>query len=55
MQKHSREAIMKSAIDHMLYGLRGAYESVQTSENYSRLMGKVCEIDNKLTQKLKAA
>ena len=53
MQKHSREAIMKSAIDQMLYGLRGTYESVQASENYSRLMGKVCEIDNKLTQKLK--
>lgn len=44
---------MKSAIEQMCFGLRGTYESVRTSEKYSLLMGKVCEVDDKLTEKLK--
>ena len=44
---------MKSAIEQMCFGLRGTYESVKTSEKYSQLMDKVCQIDNKLTEKLK--
>lgn len=44
---------MKSAIEEMCFGLRGTYESVRTSGKYSQLMDKVCEVDNKLTEKLK--
>lgn len=44
---------MKSAIEQMCFGLRGTYESVRTSEKYSQLMDKVCEVDDKLTEKLK--
>lgn len=43
---------MKSAIEQMCFGLRGTYESVRASEKYSLLMGKVCEVDDKLTEKL---
>ena len=44
---------MKSAIEQMCFGLRGTYESVRASEKYSQLMDKVCEFDDKLTEKLK--
>ena len=44
---------MKSAIEQMCFGLRGTYESVRPSEKYSQLMDKVCEFNNKLTEKLK--
>lgn len=44
---------MKSAIEQMCFGLRGTYESVRASNKYSQLMDKVCEFDDKLTEKLK--
>lgn len=44
---------MKSAIEQMCAGLRGTYESVHTTEKYSQLMENVCQLDYKLTEKLK--